>query len=141
MGCNSSRTKASSPEARLARKSKIKCLLGCDQTTSPRKNEQASNPFGAKTEGKHRDYSHEPMYAIFKKHDKDQDGRLKKGEVIEALNECGIRVLDEDLAFEWLDRNFDNALEYKEFRRATEKATTPCPVCLYHRNDSSDEDG
>ena len=136
MGCNSSRTKASSPDVRLSRKGKFKCLLGCDQTTSASVTEQAS-----KLMGKDKDYSHEPMFHIFRKHDKDQDGLLKKGEVTEALGEAGIRVLDEDLAFEWLDRNFDNALAYREFRRATEKATVSCPVCQYHRNDSSDEEG
>ena len=73
-----------------------------------------------------RDYTHEPMFQIFRKHDKDQDGFLKRGEVTEALAEAGIRVVDEDLAFEWLDRNFENKLTYKEFRRASEKSTFPC---------------
>ena len=58
--------------------------------------------------GAHRDYSHEPMYAIFARHDKDKDGYLKRGEVTQALAEANIRVVDEDLAFEWLDRNFEN---------------------------------
>ena len=44
----------------------------------------------------------------------------------DALEEAGIPVMDEDLAFEWLDRYFDNMLGYKEFRRAIEKATIVC---------------
>lgn len=71
------------------------------------------------------------MFQIFKKHDKDQDGFLRKGEVTKALGEAGIRVIDEDLAFEWLDRNFENKLSYKEFRRASEKSTIICPLCNY----------
>lgn len=55
-----------------------------------------------------RDYTQEPMHAIFVKHDRDKDGFLKMGEVTAALAEAGIRVVDEDLAFEWLDRNFEN---------------------------------
>ena len=73
-----------------------------------------------------RDYTHEPMYHIFLKHDKDKDGYLKRGKVTKALAEAGIRVVDEDLAFEWLDRNFENKLTYKEFRRASEKSTVIC---------------
>ena len=37
-----------------------------------------------------RDYSHEPMFVIFKKHDTDNDGFLKKGQVKLALEEAGI---------------------------------------------------
>ena len=84
-----------------------------------------------------RDYSHEPMFAIFKKHDKDKDGFLGKGEVIDALAEAGIIVIDEELAFEWLDRYFENKLSYKAFRRASEKASRLCPKCNYARADSS----
>ena len=76
-----------------------------------------------------RDYSHEPMHAIFVRHDKDKDGYLKRGEVTKALADANIRVVDEDLAFEWLDRNFENKLTYKDFRRASEKSTVLCPIC------------
>ena len=87
-----------------------------------------------------RDSSHEPMHRIFQKHDTDQDGFLKRGEVTNALAEAGIRVVDEDLAFEWLDRNFENKLTYREFRRASEKSTVLCQSCQYARAESSDED-
>ena len=56
------------------------------------------------------------------------------------LADAGIRVVDEDLAFEWLDRNFENKLSYKQFRRASEKAPVLCPVCNYNRDGSSDEE-
>ena len=81
------------------------------------------------------------MYHVFVKHDKDKDGYLKRGEVTDALAEAGIRVVDEDLAFEWLDRNFENRLTYKEFRRASEKSTVLCTNCSYARAEESDEDG
>ena len=74
-----------------------------------------------------KDYSSEPMFAVFKRHDKDKDGHLKQGEVKAALKDAGITVIDEELAFDWLDRDFDNKLSYKEFRRASEKATVMCP--------------
>lgn len=84
-----------------------------------------------------RDYSHEPMFHIFNKHDIDRDNYLKKGEVIDALKEAGITVVDEELAFEWLDRYFENRLSYKSFRRASEKAVKLCAKCSYERADSS----
>lgn len=80
------------------------------------------------------------MYLIFTKHDKDKDGYLKRGEVTQALADANIRVVDEDLAFEWLDRNFENQLSYKDFRRASEKSTNVCPNCQYARPESSDEE-
>ena len=81
----------------------------------------------------------EPMYAIFRKHDTDQDGYLLRGEVKKALGAAGIAVVDEDLAFEWLDRYFENRLSYKEFRRAAEKAKVVCPACHYKTHDSDSE--
>ena len=49
--------------------------------------------------------------------------------------------MDEDLAFDWLDRNFDNKINYSEFRRASEKAQPTCPHCAYQRvGDSSDSE-
>ena len=88
-----------------------------------------------------KDYCHEPMFTIFTKHDKDKDGFLKQGEVKAALSEAGVQVMDEELAFDWLDKDFDNALSYKEFRRAAEKATNDCPDCHYARHpDSSDSE-
>lgn len=65
-----------------------------------------------------------------------------QGEVKAALASAGIPVVDEDLAFEWLDRNFENKLSYREFRRATEKATTVCSQCNYARrpDESSESD-
>ena len=50
--------------------------------------------------------------------------------------------MDEDLAFDWLDRDFNLSITYKEFRRAAEQANRVCPVCLYLRNpdDESDEE-
>lgn len=80
------------------------------------------------------------MHAIFTKHDTDSDGYLKQGEVKAALVEAGIPVVDEDLAFEWLDRNFENQLAYRDFRRATEKATVLCPQCSYAKHDSDESD-
>jgi hypothetical protein len=57
-----------------------------------------------------------------------------------ALKEAGIDVMDEELAFDWLDRDFDNQLTYKEFRRASEKAKVMCPQCSYARPESSDSE-
>ena len=57
------------------------------------------------------------------------------------MREAGIPVVDEDLAFEWLDRNFDTKISYKEFRRAAEKANVVCPICQYKRDpDESDSE-
>lgn len=39
--------------------------------------------------------------------------------------------MDEERAFEWLDRNFENRLSYKQFRRACIKAAKLCPLCRY----------
>ncbi len=54
---------------------------------------------------------------------------MGKGEVIDALAEAGIIVIDEELAFDWLDRYFEYKLSYKAFRRASEKASRLCPKC------------
>ena len=154
MGCNSTKMQVHSvtdltktgarastpgryPNRQNSNNSKLKgfrCLLGCDVTT------MASTVKTDNSQVVGRDYSHEPMFAIFSKYDKDKDGYLKKGDVTEALAEAGILVVDEDLAFEWLDRNFDNKLGYKEFRRASEKAPKLCPVCNYERPDSSESE-
>ena len=48
--------------------------------------------------------------------------------------------MDEDLAFEWLDRYFDNMLGYKEFRKAIEKATVVCNLCHYQYVEDSDDE-
>ena len=71
------------------------------------------------------------MYKIFKEADTSNDGYLYKGQVKAALAKAGIMVVDEERAFEWLDRNFDNKISYKQFRRACIKATRVCPQCNY----------
>ena len=71
------------------------------------------------------------MFQIFKKHDRDGDGYLKKGQVTDALTEAGIVVVYEEKARLSLDRYFENRLTYKEFRRAAEKAPKLCPDCQY----------
>ena len=76
-----------------------------------------------------RGFSHEPMNQIFCIHDTDKDGYLNKGQVKIALKDAGIIVLDEERAFEWLDRNFEGKLSYKYFRRACTKAAVVCPKC------------
>ena len=76
-----------------------------------------------------RDFSHEPMYSIFCMHDTDNDGYLLKGQVKEALKDAGVIVVDEERAFDWLDRNFEGKLCYKYFRRACTKAAVVCKKC------------
>jgi len=87
---------------------KSSCLLGCD--SEQRLNTVERDKLLVDSL---RNYSHEPMFHIFSKHDRDKDNFLKKGEVIDALKEAGITVVDEELAFEWLDRYFENKLSYK----------------------------
>ena len=76
-----------------------------------------------------RDYTHEPMYTIFCMHDKDNDGYLMRGQVKGALKDAGVIVVDEERAFDWLDRNFEGKLCYKYFRRACTKAAVVCKKC------------
>ena len=87
-----------------------------------------------------KDYSHEPLFTIFCKHDTDRDGYLMKGEVTGALKEADIPVQNEDLAFEWLDRNFENRINYKQFRVVCEKARRICPDCRYENIESEVSD-
>lgn len=71
------------------------------------------------------------MNQVFKAHDTDKDEFLLKGQVKAALFQAGILVMDEERAFEWLDRNFENRISYKQFRRACLKAEWVCPDCNY----------
>ena len=126
MGCSSSSMQATSP-AKGHQIEPFECLLACQ---SPYRNTvEKDEETGLAVVS--RDFSQEPMYKIFKQADTSNDGWLYKGQVKAALAKAGIMVMDEERAFEWLDRNFENRLNYKQFRRAVIKASRICPLCNY----------
>lgn len=59
------------------------------------------------------------------------DGFLERGEIVGALRAAGLGVSDEAKAIDWLDRDFDNRVSYKEFRAARKhsKHSKNCPMC------------
>ena len=118
MGCASSKIQVLSATDKLEQSKigkKWQCLLGCDKETaasmpsnqftvgvenmdsgkqfrspSPGRKSSSSKKSSSMFDREERDYSHEPMFVIFKKHDTDNDGFLKKGQVKLALEEAGI---------------------------------------------------
>ena len=49
-------------------------------------------------------------------------------------------VMDEERAFEWLDRYFENRVSYRQFRRACVKASEICQNCKYKIKDNESEE-